>query len=492
MANVRKKKRRDGSPRDRWTFWYIDWQGKRRWGTGTTSKKETLRMAQRIEDEHRQIRAGYLPPPKPKKKRRLFAEVCDEFFAWGESQGGRRGRPWSRKHAESRRRHLGWWGEKLKLVDLDDLDGRLADVEQGLRELRGLPRSPKTVAAYADSLHSFCGWAVKREYLDDHPLRHLGRLDTTPQERRRALLPEEIRRLLMTCDELLRPTYEVAFCTGLRANELRSLEVRHLDVEGCGLLLDEAWTKNRKDGFQAMPRSLVMRLVALTEGKKPTDPLLYVPSHPAREMDKDLKRAGIAKVTGEGKVVFHATRNAYLTAVGEAGGSWKETKELARHESLNMTDRYARARRPRLQQLADAVGDMLLPYSTDDGDEPDGDDDGGPDGGGGGLDGDDGGQDEDNAGQEKCAPYVPRADLGKSASAQHITHKEDARKVSGGGGGNRSCPMRGDPTSSLYSSCDVTACPSSGSSASIDSMESMQLGIVRHVCYHSCYHREST
>ncbi|MFC1707599.1 tyrosine-type recombinase/integrase [Planctomycetota bacterium] len=483
MAGVRRRYRPDGSPRERWYFWYKDWKGKRKWEAGTTNKKETLQIARRAEDKHRLIRKGHLPPPKPTREPRSFAEVCDEFFAWGETQGGWGGGSWSDGYVANLRRHLAWWSKKLKLDDMADLNGRLADVEQGLRDLLSKPRSPKTVASYADSLHSFCGWAVEREYLEDHPLRHLRRLDTTPQETRRALRPEEVRRLLLTCDEVLRPTYEVAFCTGLRAKELGSLEVRHLDVERGGLRLEGRWTKNKDGGFQPMPRSLVQRLAVLVEGKNPTDPLLYVPSHPAREMDKDLKRAGIAKVTAEGKVVFHATRNSYLTALSEAGGSWPETSEMGRHKSLDMTARYARAHRPRLHHLADAVGDVLLPYSTEDGDEH-GDDDG--------PDGDGGGQDEDNTGQKKCAPYVPRADLGKSSTTQHIAPKEDTKGRWDGGGGNRSCPMRGDPTSSLYRPCDATACPFSGSSASIVSMESIQLGRVRHVCYHSCYHREST
>jgi len=50
------------------------------------------------------------------------------------------------------------------------------------------------------------------------------------------------------------------------------------------------------------------------------NPLLYVPSHPARELDKDLETAGIPKHTPEGKVDFHACRVAYISLLFEAGG----------------------------------------------------------------------------------------------------------------------------------------------------------------------------
>jgi hypothetical protein len=45
------------------------------------------------------------------------------------------------------------------------------------------------------------------------------------------------------------------------------------------------------------------------------NPLLYVPSHPARSLDMDLEKAGIPKVTPKGKIDFHAVRLAYINLV---------------------------------------------------------------------------------------------------------------------------------------------------------------------------------
>ena len=101
---------------------------------------------------------------------------------------------------------------------------------------------------------------------------------------------------------------------GLRANELRNLAVKHLDIKRGGLHLDAAWTKNRKPGFQPLSASLVQRLLAFAQSGEPTrlykkhynradtklkapkHPLLYVPTHTARDLDIDLKVAGIPKL----------------------------------------------------------------------------------------------------------------------------------------------------------------------------------------------------
>jgi hypothetical protein len=54
--------------------------------------------------------------------------------------------------------------------------------------------------------------------------------------------------------------------------------------------------------------------------------LLYVSSHPGRDLEIDLKAAGIAKWTDDGKVDFHALRVAYVSLVFEAGASTKRPR----------------------------------------------------------------------------------------------------------------------------------------------------------------------
>ena len=120
MAGVRKKPNKGG----KFQGWYVDLNGKQKFFTGTSNRRETLRMAEHLEDEHRQVRLGYREPPKSsdKHKGRSFSEVLEFYLSWGRSQGGRGGRPWSQEHARVREYHLGWWQDRLDLQTLGDLN----------------------------------------------------------------------------------------------------------------------------------------------------------------------------------------------------------------------------------------------------------------------------------------------------------------------------------------------------------------------------------
>ena len=376
MAGVRSKPLSSGKHRG----FFVDMSGKQKLFTGTASKAETLRMAQRLEDEHRQIRLGYRPAPASADRHRArpFAEVAAEYQAWGESQGGRNGRPWSKTHANERRKKLAYWRERLGLETLGDLDGILPRVEEALRELQAKELAGKTLVNYSEALKAFCIWCLGRGYLAQDPLTGLVAFDKTPQSRRRALTTEEIKQLLDACAPHRRLAYEVAFCSGLRKRELRHLEENHLDTRRGGLMLDGAWTKNRKDTFLPLPADLVARLGAFAKSGEartlydrftkrrdctleiPEPPLLYVPAHAARDLYKDMESTDIKPITPDGKADFHACRSAYITMLFESGADPKTVQALARHASPNLTfNVYAKTRPERLSDAVEAVGKML-------------------------------------------------------------------------------------------------------------------------------------
>ncbi len=360
MAGVRRTRDKTGKLHTKWRLWFYDCEGKRRWRTGTASKPESLAMATRLEEEHRQVRLGFRPRSKASSEQRLFDEAKNEYIAWGEAQGGRNGFPWGPKHAATRRRHLPWWKERLGLLHVTDLTGALPRVEQALRGLKADGKSGKTLQNFSESLAAFCDWCVQRGYLDADPLKGLKKFDRTPGELRRALTLAEVQALLECVPFERRIVYGVALATGLRVRELESLRVRHLDVAQGGLVLEPAWTKNRKGGFQPVPVGLMAELASLAKDKAASEPLLPMPGHAARRLDFDLRHAGIAKWTDEGKVDFHAFRTTYTTLLLDSGAHPKEVQTLLRHSTPEMTmNVYARTRPERLRQVADSLGNAV-------------------------------------------------------------------------------------------------------------------------------------
>jgi len=238
--------------------------------------------------------------------------------------------------------------------------GSLPRVEKALRVLEKDGKGKKTLANHAESLSAFCDWCVEREYLAEDPLKRLRRFDTTPLVRRRALTATEIRKLLTAAPPDRRLVYGLACVTGLRVKELTSLTIGHVDFVRGGLVLDAAWTKNRKPGFQPLPGAMAGFLKELCQGIPKDHPLLPIPSHPARSLDIDLGTAGIPKWTEEGKVDFHSLRNTFTTLVIDCGANVKEAQSLLRHSTPELTmNVYARTRSERLGELADRVGERL-------------------------------------------------------------------------------------------------------------------------------------
>ncbi|NQT20055.1 MAG: site-specific integrase [Planctomycetes bacterium] len=226
-------------------------------------------------------------------------------------------------------------------------------------------------------MKSFCRWCVKRQYLAEDPLKHLVAYDATPRIRRRAMTDDEVQALMEAAPAHRRVLYEAALCSGLRVAELRSLDVDNLDVKNSGLRLDAAWTKNRKKGFQRLARRVVDSLQTLGKAgtavelyrkhgtdtsRLPENPLLFVPYNVSRPLDRDLKAAGIDKDAPGGRVDFHSLRTWYVSMVFEARATVKEAQVLARHSTPDLTlNVYGRARIDRLAELAETVGNFLLP-----------------------------------------------------------------------------------------------------------------------------------
>ena len=364
-------------PHAKYRFEIVQWNGKRKGGTGSTSKRETQRLADRLQAEHDEIRKGYRPPPTQadRARSRPFAEVVADYAAWGAAQGGRRGNPWSPRHARMVASHLAWWQERLGLCSLGDLAGTLPRAEDALREL-ALSRAPKTVRSYQASLGALCRWCVSRGLLSESPVLAMVPWPSESRAQRRALTPGEVSRLLAAAPPHRRLLYRVALATGLRANELRSLTREHLDPTPSrpGLRLDGAWTKNRRPGFQPMPRELARELVEYAEtgdararyrenpskGSPGPEALLFVPAGLSHAFGKDLARAGILPDAPGGKATFHSLRHTFVTRLLESGANPAEAQALARHASLALTmGTYAHAQAARLASLAEALGKEL-------------------------------------------------------------------------------------------------------------------------------------
>ena len=169
--------------------------------------------------------------------------------------------------------------------------------------------------------------------------------------------------------------YAMALVSGARANEISQITGDHLDLKNRGVRLAGDWTKGRRDCLQPLPgwfleylRAYGGRKIAADlygrSGRAQTDvpanPLFFVPQHPCRTVYSNLKRAGIEKVTPQGKVDFHALRTTFATLLDELGASERTKEVLLRHQPLSLAhQRYVVVRQERLAELVDKLSELL-------------------------------------------------------------------------------------------------------------------------------------
>lgn len=87
---------KDGKTHPRWRFQYTDHTGRKRTLTGTSSKADTIKLAERRQAFENEIRDKIRPAPKPSDVVRDFETVVKEYREDGEAHGGRQGFAWSR------------------------------------------------------------------------------------------------------------------------------------------------------------------------------------------------------------------------------------------------------------------------------------------------------------------------------------------------------------------------------------------------------------
>jgi integrase len=149
---------------------------------------------------------------------------------------------------------------------------RLADANRDefskhLQGRKDLGIAPRTLNNVVTITRGFCEWAVSSKRIDDTPIQHIKRFDQTADRRRkrRALMPDEMKRLLTKAGprELV---YRVAAGTGLRRRELRRLQWRDVVIDDtvrpCLVLRAEATKSKRADTIPLFP-DLADRLKAV-------------------------------------------------------------------------------------------------------------------------------------------------------------------------------------------------------------------------------------
>ena len=235
-------------------------------------------------------------------------------------------------------------------IRADRVEQFLADLRSGKKQL-----SAQTSNHYLAAIKAFSAWMIQNRRATQSPLLHLKKMNVGTDRRhdRVALEVDEVRRLLAAAEggperfgmsgyerALL---YRVTVETGLRRDELKSLQVGAFDLDRRTVTVRAAYSKHRREDVLPLRPETVEELRAFFTGKLPTVKAFggrYKALTPktAPMIYADLQDAGIEPQDDVGRFRdFHALRHTCGSWLAACGVHPKVAQAIMRHADINLT-----------------------------------------------------------------------------------------------------------------------------------------------------------
>ncbi len=353
--------------------WYLDFKdsdGTRKRVKGFKDKSATQQLAAKLEHEAELAEKG-MGDKFAEHRKRPLSEHLEDFRQCLIAKGD------TEKHAEVTLSRIKRVFEGCQFRKWDDISASRA--QKYLAELRNREKgiSLQTSNYYLQSIKQFCRWMVQDGRASESPLEHLQKLNTSGshKQKRRALEPDEIRRLLeitetapdrfQTTGPQRAITYRLAIETGLRASELRSLPVSSFDLTNNTVTLKAEDSKNSQEAVIPLRKETSQILEVYLRGKLPQARALIMPSqfNTAKMIRTDLETAGIDhKDNGKGRIDFHSLRHTTGSLLAASGTHPKVAQSIMRHSDINLTmSRYTHIFRGQESEAIENLPDFSLP-----------------------------------------------------------------------------------------------------------------------------------
>ena len=359
--------------------------------TGCRSKDAAMAVLKDLTDRAEKVKASIFTPAEAATADHQRTQLSDHFAAYLDHQTAK---GLNKTRIANNRSRLNRFSDDCGLRCLADLTATVLERWLANRQAEGMSAGNRN--EFRQALVGFCNWCVRTNRLTTNPLRMVAKADAKSDQRRkrRAMTENELRKLLdaarrrplvdamtvrrgkdageqkaklrdATRQRLAKLgreralTYKTYLLTGLRKNELATLTVGQLDLDGptpCAVL-DAADEKNRQGNAIALRSDLAAdlagwlgdKLKALqAESRKrgeslplrlPAATLVFnVPAGLLRILNRDLAFAGIDKTDDRGRTIdVHALRHTFGTHLSKVGVSPRTAQAAMRHSTIDLT-----------------------------------------------------------------------------------------------------------------------------------------------------------
>jgi integrase/recombinase XerC/integrase/recombinase XerD len=260
------------------------------------------------------------------------------------------------------RQFAGWGSDR----GLDPASVSVRDLRRYLAVLSDRGNTATTIARKLAALRAFFRVGVERGLRDENPAELL-HTPKRPRRLPRVLKPDEVAALLdrIPQSEPLelrdRALFELAYASGLRAQELVSLRLDSLDFDAETVRVQGKGGKTRlvpvgEHACRALERYLAAGRPRLTSRAADPAPALFVSKSGRQLSTSDVRRRlqswARRAAAGTPAVIDahpHALRHSFATHLLEGGADLRAIQELLGHASISTTQVYTRVESRRLR-----------------------------------------------------------------------------------------------------------------------------------------------
>jgi hypothetical protein len=164
--------------------------------------------------------------------------------------------------------------------------------------------------------------------------------------------------------------YRFAAETGLRANEIRNLQVRDFDFDNLTVTVKAGYSKRRREDTQPLRQDTAALLREFLRDKMPGAKAFggtykQLTKRTSDAIKADLADAGIPYIDEAGRFAdFHSLRHTTGSLLAASGVHPKVSQSIMRHSDINLTmSRYSHVLRGQESEAIAGLPDLSLPSS---------------------------------------------------------------------------------------------------------------------------------
>ena len=314
-------------------------------------KSDSFREAQdKLTQRKNEVMEGKEPQPKKRIENHSFKELASHYLVWAERQKAFKKEKWV---IEQLSKTFGNYPLRAFNVRI---------IEEWQTEKMAVNK-PASVNRYLSTLKHMFTKAVEWEMVEEEVLKKVRKVKLLQanNKRLRYLSKEDCQALINSCSPHLKPIVITALNTGMRREEILSLEwERHVDLKHGFILLDV--TKNGERREVPINQTLRETLQGLVRGI--SSPYVFMDETGKRF--KDVKRSfhSACRRAGIRDFRFHDLRHTFASHLVMAGIDLTTVSRLLGHKSLTMTLRYAHLAPAHMVKAVEALDETLTGNPT--------------------------------------------------------------------------------------------------------------------------------